>query len=135
MSPTFLWVSKYDVKLGSRDFIFKIHMGKCVFEKSHAKSVGFQVVIWSKIWDFHTFRLAWFLKGFPAKFGGFRKNWDFHTFHLAWFLKGFQAKFWGFRKIWDFHTFRLAWFLKGFPGKFRGFRKIWDFNTFRLVWF
>ena len=29
---------------------------------------------------------------FLYKFGGFRKNWDFHTFRLAWFLKGFQAK-------------------------------------------
>ena len=39
----------------------------------------------SKFWGF-------FYLGFPAKFGGFRKNWDFHTFRLAWFLKGFQAK-------------------------------------------
>ena len=27
--------------------------------------------------------LRFFLKGFPAKFGGFRKNRDFHTFRLA----------------------------------------------------
>ena len=82
----------------------------------------------SKFWGF-------FYLGFPAKFGGFRKNWDFHTFRLAWFLKGFPAKFWGFRKILDFYTCRLAWILKGFPAKFRGFRKIWDFHTFHLAWF
>ena len=47
LSPTFLCVSKFDVKLGSWDFIFKIHMGKCVFE-NHAKSVGFRLAIWSQ---------------------------------------------------------------------------------------
>ena len=34
MSPTFIWVSKFDVKLGSCDLILKIFTGKCVFEKS-----------------------------------------------------------------------------------------------------
>ena len=34
LSPTFLWVSKFDLKLESLDLIFKTHMGKCVFEKS-----------------------------------------------------------------------------------------------------
>ena len=34
LSPTFLWVSKFDVKLECLDFIFKTFMGKCVFEKS-----------------------------------------------------------------------------------------------------
>ena len=38
------------------------------------------------------FCIDFFYSGFPAKFWGFRKNWDFHTFCLAWFLKGFQAK-------------------------------------------
>ena len=38
------------------------------------------------------FCIDFFYLGFPAKFWGFRKNWDFHTFCLAWFLKGFQAK-------------------------------------------
>ena len=60
-----------------------------------------------------------FFKGFPAKFGGFRKNWDFHIFRLASFLKGFPSKFRGFRKIRDFYTFGLAWFLKGFTAKKR----------------
>ena len=32
--PTFLWVSKFEVKLGW-DFIFKTLMGKWVFEKSY----------------------------------------------------------------------------------------------------
>ena len=34
VSPTLLWVWKFDVKLESLNFIFKTHMGKCVFEKS-----------------------------------------------------------------------------------------------------
>ena len=41
MSSTFLWVSQLDIKLGSWDLIFKITMGKCVFE-NHAKSKVFQ---------------------------------------------------------------------------------------------
>ena len=58
--------------------------------------------------------------------------WEFHTFRLAWFLKRFPAKFWGFRKILDFHTFPYAWFLKGFSAKFGGFRKIEIFTL--IVW-
>ena len=34
LSPTFLWVSKFDVKLECLDFNFKTLIGKCVFEKS-----------------------------------------------------------------------------------------------------
>ena len=37
LSPTFLWVSNFDVKLGSWDFIFKTLMGQYVFEKSCLK--------------------------------------------------------------------------------------------------
>ena len=33
-SPAFLFVSKFDVKLGSWDFVFKTLVGKCVFLKS-----------------------------------------------------------------------------------------------------
>ena len=32
--PTFLWVSKFDVKLECLDFNFKTLIRKCVFEKS-----------------------------------------------------------------------------------------------------
>ena len=37
LSPTFLWISKFDVKLGCLDFIFKITICTCVFEKSCQK--------------------------------------------------------------------------------------------------
>ena len=43
MSQTFLWITKFDVKLESWDFISKITLGKSVFEKSYKKyriSVG-----------------------------------------------------------------------------------------------
>ena len=34
LSPTLLWVLKFDLKLGSSDFDIKITLCTCVFEKS-----------------------------------------------------------------------------------------------------
>ena len=37
LTPTFFWVSKCDVMLGSLDFNFKTRMGKCAFKKIELK--------------------------------------------------------------------------------------------------
>ena len=49
---------------------FKIRIRIWIFQKIF-RSNGFQVVIWSQNLRFSYFCLALFLKGFPAKFGGF----------------------------------------------------------------
>ena len=65
--PTFIWVSKFDVKLGSWDFFQNYPINVCVL-KSRAKSIGFQLVIWSRNLRFlyfgFTFKRISFLKSY-----------------------------------------------------------------------